>query len=154
MKIFGKKTIRKYFLIVSNAIQFMILSSTNILHIGFPSGSMVKNLPAHEPGDMDSIPGLGRSPEEGNDNPFQYSCLGSPMDRGTWRATVPGVAKEWDTTYRLNNSSILHWWLQALLPVNWAFRLTSRSEHLLPFNKRLASLTVSLTVYLMLSSSW
>ena len=39
-------------------------------------------------GDMSSIPGLGRSPGEGNRNPIQYSCLGSPMDRGAWWATV------------------------------------------------------------------
>ena len=40
-----------------------------------------------------SIPGLGRSPGEGNGNPLQYSCLGNPMDRGAWWATVHGVAK-------------------------------------------------------------
>ena len=40
-----------------------------------------------------SIPGLRRSPEEGHDNPLQYSCLENPMDRGVWRATVYGVAK-------------------------------------------------------------
>ena len=39
------------------------------------------------------IPGLGRSPGEGNGNPLQYSCLENPMDRGAWRATVHGVAK-------------------------------------------------------------
>ena len=44
-------------------------------------------------GDVGSIPGLGRSPEGGNGNPFQYSCLGNPMDSGAWRATVPGAAK-------------------------------------------------------------
>ena len=44
---------------------------------------VVKNLPAN-PGDTDLIPGLGRSPGEGNDNPLQYSCLRSPMDRGAW----------------------------------------------------------------------
>ena len=44
-------------------------------------------------GDVCSIPGLGRSPEEGNGNPLQYSCLGNPMDRGDWWATVHGVAK-------------------------------------------------------------
>ena len=38
------------------------------------------------------IPGLGRSPGEGNGNPLQYSCLGNPMDRGAWWAAVPGVA--------------------------------------------------------------
>jgi len=40
-----------------------------------------------------SIPGLGRSPGEGNDNPLQYSCLGNLMDRGAWLATVHGVAR-------------------------------------------------------------
>ena len=44
-------------------------------------------------GDPGSILGSGRSPGEGNGNPFQYSCLVSPMDRGAWRATVHGVAK-------------------------------------------------------------
>ena len=46
---------------------------------------MVNNLPVSA-GDSGSIPGLGRSPREGNGNPFQYSCLGNPMDRGAWRA--------------------------------------------------------------------
>ena len=58
---------------------------------------MVKNLPANA-GDIGSIPGSGRSPGEGNSNPLQHSCLVSPMDRGAWRATVHGVAKESDTT--------------------------------------------------------
>ena len=44
-------------------------------------------------GDLSSIPGPGRSPGEGNGNPFQYSCLENPMDRGAWWATVHGVAK-------------------------------------------------------------
>ena len=44
-------------------------------------------------GDLGSIPGLGRSPEEGNGNPLQYSCLENPMDGGAWWATVHGVAK-------------------------------------------------------------
>ena len=43
-------------------------------------------------GDMDSIPGLGRSPGEGNGSPLQYSCLENPMDGGAWRGTVHGVA--------------------------------------------------------------
>ena len=58
---------------------------------------MVNNPPANA-GDMGLIPGLGRSPGEGNGNPFQYSCLENPMDRGAWWATVHGVAKELDTT--------------------------------------------------------
>ena len=60
--------------------------------LGFPGGSAVKNLPANA-GDVGSTPESGRSPGEGNDNPLQYSCLGNPMDRGAWWATVPGVAK-------------------------------------------------------------
>ena len=58
-----------------------------------PSGSVAKNLPA-KVGAMGSIPGLGRSPGEGHGNPLQYSCLGNPMDRGAWWATVHEVSKE------------------------------------------------------------
>ena len=43
--------------------------------------------------DEGSIPGSGRSPGGGNGNPLQYSCMGNPMDRGTWQATVHGVIK-------------------------------------------------------------
>ena len=53
---------------------------------------MVKNPPANV-GDTGSIPGLERSPAEGNGNPLQYSCLGNSRDIGAWRATVHGVAK-------------------------------------------------------------
>ena len=42
-------------------------------------------------GDMSLIPGLGRSPRGGNSNPLQYSCLGNPVHRGAWWATVHGV---------------------------------------------------------------
>ena len=53
----------------------------------------VKNLPANagDTRDMGSIPGSGRSHEEGNGNPLQYSCLENSMDRGAWRATGHGV---------------------------------------------------------------
>ena len=57
--------------------------------------SVVKNLPTNA-GDMDLIPGSGRSPGEENGNLLQYSCLGNPMDRGIWWATVHGVTKELD----------------------------------------------------------
>ena len=53
---------------------------------------MVKNPPA-KAGEVDLIPGLGRSPEEGNGNPLQYTCLENPMDRGACRATIHGVTK-------------------------------------------------------------
>ena len=49
-------------------------------------------------GDLGSIPGLGRSPGEGNANPLQYSYLENPMDRGAWWATVHRIAKESDTS--------------------------------------------------------
>ena len=66
-----------------------------IFKLGFLGGSVVKNLPdnAGDARDMGSIPALGRSPGEGNGNPFQYPCLGNPRDRGAWPATVHGVAK-------------------------------------------------------------
>ena len=44
-------------------------------------------------GDQGLIPGLRRSPGEGNDNPLQYSCLANPMNRVAWRARVHGIAK-------------------------------------------------------------
>ena len=64
---------------------------------GFPSGSLVKNLPGNTggTGDVDLIPRLGRSPGGGNGNPLQYSCLDNARDRGIWLATVHGVAKSW-----------------------------------------------------------
>ena len=55
---------------------------------------MAKNWPANV-GDAGSISGSGRSPVEVNDNPLQYSCLGNPMDREAWWATVHGVTKSW-----------------------------------------------------------
>ena len=55
--------------------------------MGFPGGSLVKNPPANA-GDLGSIPGLGRSHGGRNGNPLHYSCLGNPMDRGAWHATV------------------------------------------------------------------
>ena len=63
-----------------------------VTFLGFPGGSEVKDS-ACNAGDLGSIPGLGRSPGEGNGNPLQYSCLENPMDGGTWWATVHGVAK-------------------------------------------------------------
>ena len=58
---------------------------------------MVKNLPANagDTGGAGLIPGSERSPGEGNGNPFRCFCLENPMDRGTWWATVHGVAKHW-----------------------------------------------------------
>ena len=61
---------------------------------GFPGGSNGKES-ACNVGELGLIPGLGRSPGGGNGNPFQYYCLGNPMDRGAWRAMVHGVSKSW-----------------------------------------------------------
>ena len=59
---------------------------------GFPGGSDGKESTCNA-GDPGSIPGSGRSPGEGNGNPLQYSCLGSPMDIGAWQATGHGVTE-------------------------------------------------------------
>ena len=58
---------------------------------------MLNNLAAsaEDASDVGSIPGLGRSPGEGNGNLLQYSCLENPVDRGFWQATVQGVTKSW-----------------------------------------------------------
>ena len=60
---------------------------------------MVKSLPAMQE-TLGSIPGLGRSPEEGNGNPLQYSCLENSMESETWQATIHRVA-ELDMTEQL-----------------------------------------------------
>ena len=62
---------------------------------GFPNGTVVKNPPANarDARDLSLILGLGRPPREGNGNPFQYSCLGNPMNRGSWWAIILGVEK-------------------------------------------------------------
>ena len=72
--------------------------------MGFLNGSVVKNPPANGgvAGDAGSVTGLGRPLEEGNGNPLQYSCLGNPMKRGTWQATVHGGHKESDMTELLS----------------------------------------------------
>ena len=64
--------------------------------MGFPSGSVVKKLPAKTW--IQSLnPGSERFLREGNGNALQYSCLGNPMDTGVWQATVHGIIKELDT---------------------------------------------------------
>ena len=64
------------------------------LSLDFPGGSDGKES-AYNVGDPGSIPGLGRSPGEGNGKGLQYSCLENPMDGEAWQATVHGVTKNW-----------------------------------------------------------
>ena len=78
----------------SNQLPY-ISALSSILHSSqkdFPGGSDCKGS-AYNVGDPGLIPGLGRSPGEGNRNPLQQSCLENPMDGGAWQATVQGVAK-------------------------------------------------------------
>ena len=76
------------------------------IHMGFPGGSNGKES-TRNAGDLVLIPGSGRSPGEGHGNPFQYSCLENPMDRGAQWATVHVVAKS-RTRLRDYNYSLTH----------------------------------------------
>ena len=73
--------------------------------LAFPSGSNTKES-ACNVGDLDTVPGLGRSPGEGNGYPLQYSCLENSVDRGASRATVHGVTES-NMTERLTLSQQL-----------------------------------------------
>ena len=75
--------------------------------VGFPGASVVKNSPAKA--DVGSVPGLGRSPREGNGNSLQYSCLEHSMDRGAWWATVHRITKSWTWLKWVNNSKSQGW---------------------------------------------
>ena len=80
---------------------------------------VAKNSPANagDARDVGLIPGSGRSPGEGNGNPVQYSCLENPMDRGTWLATVHGVAKgqtRLSRAQKITSASLSHPSLQSL----------------------------------------
>ena len=69
---------------------------------------LIVKIPPANAGNVGSIPGLGRFSGEGNGNPLQYSCLGNPMYRGAWWATIHGIAKESDMTEQLNNNKRLN----------------------------------------------
>ena len=68
---------------------------------------MVKRLSTMQETGFD--PGSGRAPGEGNGNPLQYYCLENPMDRGTWEATVHGIAKSWTQLSNFTFTFHIHW---------------------------------------------
>jgi len=97
---------------------------------GFPGGSDGKGS-AFNAGDLGLIPGLGRSPGEGNWDPLQYSCLDTPMDRGAWRATVHRVEKSGWATNAITGQCkadfcITHY--PGLICVQSPFRMLSRKS--------------------------
>ena len=98
-------------------------------------GSDGKEL-AWNAGDPGSIPGSERSPEEGNGNPLQYSCLENPMDRGAWQITVRGVVK--DTTEWLYFFNYFRPWIFVLLHFSVMAVLLSQR-----YNKELRYLDLS-----------
>jgi len=75
---------------------YIVFTAIYVAFAGFPGGSVVNN-PSANVGDKDSFPESGRSLEEGNGNPLQYSYLGNTM-QGAWRATVLGLEKELNMT--------------------------------------------------------
>ena len=112
-----------------------VLQATDHL-LGFPGGSAGKEFTCNA-GDWGSIPGSGSSPVGGHGNPFQYSCLENPMDRGDWVALVHGVAKSWTQLKRLSNACRtiyqLFWSLNVIKIVlqreqRTAFHLTSERQ--------------------------
>ena len=76
-------------------------------------------------GDLNSIPGLGRSPGEGNGNPLQCSCLENPMDRGAWQAIVHCVAKSWTRLKDKYTHTQLNLSLWVKAPVMWKLSETT-----------------------------
>ena len=83
--------------------------------------------------DRDLIPGLGRSPGVGNGNPLQFSCLGNPMDRGVWQASVQGVAKsQTKLSIQVHGSSLTVRCMGSVV-VAWGLSYTAVSGILIPF---------------------
>ena len=110
--------------------------------MGFPCGSVAKNLPANA-GNVGLIPGLGSPPGEGNGSTLQYSCQGNPIDRGVWWPTVHRVAKsrtrlrDWTHTHayhyevRLDTSPSQESWIQSIR--EWTMMLVTAFENLALF---------------------
>ena len=69
-------------------LHWVLVAARGIFHCGSDDEESACNV-----GDLDSVPGLGSYPGEGNGNPLQYSCLENPMDIGAWQATVHGITR-------------------------------------------------------------
>ena len=98
-------TIKKIIIIVQHQIILVRLIKVVLLNNkGFPGGASGKEPPCQwrDIRDVGLIPGLGRSPGEGNGKPFQHSCLENPKDRGAWWAMVHRVAKSWTQLKQLS----------------------------------------------------
>ena len=97
--------------------------------MGFPVGSVVKNLSANTEasGVADLIPGLGRFPGQGHGNPLKYSCLGNHMDRRDWQATVHRIVKNQTrlSDYTTNNAGRI---LSMVLEVTFLPKLVGRKK--------------------------
>ena len=102
----------------------------------FPGGSDGKES-ACNARDLASIPGLGRSPGEGNGYPLQYSCLDNPMDRGAWRLTVHRVTKQLDMTERLTESVLTFYVLKMITKsiIKNKRVIPSDEDHSVPYGK-------------------
>ena len=87
------------------------------LHLSFPDGSVGKEstYDAGSTEDMSFVPGSGRSPGGGNDNPLHYSCLKNSMDRGVWWSRVHGIAKS-----DMTEHNWLHFWSDFSVPI-WMY---------------------------------
>ena len=102
------KTFYAHLFMQKHKVHIILFSWRPIFQLkGFPGGSVGKES-ACKAGDQGSIPGSGRSPEEGNGNPLEYSCLENSIDRGAWWATVHGVTKS-QTRLSDNTQSFNYW---------------------------------------------
>ena len=114
---------REFLYVPTAQFSLLLASYISMVHLSLTNNSMLMDFPgssdgkasACNAGDLGSIPGSGRSPEERNGNPLQYSCLENPMDGGAWQATVHGVAKSQTQTERLHFRLYLRMLGEALL---------------------------------------
>ena len=122
------------------SIILILLSTINLQFLGFPGGSVLKNLPANA-GDADSVVRLGKSARRGNGSPLQYCCLGSPTEE-VWWATVHGVAKKGQillsdqttvTTSSVPGSAGFHF-LRPLLRIVAAYAWLQSGHHIVNFS--------------------